>query len=68
MEADLETLKSKVEAVLYITSRAMQPSEIAEILEVNQEELANMLTWMSEEEAMRLLKARESFQRKLNKE
>jgi len=39
MEADLETLKSKVEAVLYITSKAMQPTEIAEILEVNQEDV-----------------------------
>ena len=39
MEADLETLKSKVEAVLYITSKAMQPAEIAEILEVNQEDV-----------------------------
>ena len=36
--------------------------------EVNQEELANMLTWMTEEEAMRLLKAREAFQRRLKKD
>ncbi len=31
-------LKSKVEAVLFITSRAMQPSEIAQILGMNEVE------------------------------
>ena len=43
MEVDIEALKSKVEAVLYVTSRAMQPSEIAEILEVNQEDVEQAL-------------------------
>ena len=43
MEIDIETLKSKVEAVLYITSKAMQPNEIAEILEVNQEDVEQAL-------------------------
>ena len=29
---DNEILKSKIEAVLFVTSKAMQPSEIAQIL------------------------------------
>lgn len=37
MEIDIETLKSKVEAVLFITSKAMQPNEIAEILSADVE-------------------------------
>ena len=32
-------LKSKVEAVLFITSRAMQPAEIAQILSMNEPEI-----------------------------
>jgi len=40
---EMEVLKSKVEAVLFITSKAMQPNEIAEILEVNQEEVEQAL-------------------------
>ena len=40
---DLEILKSKVEAVLYITSKAMKPAEIAEILEINQEDVEQAL-------------------------
>ncbi len=34
---EVEELKSKIEAVLFITSKAMQPSEIAQILEVDVE-------------------------------
>ena len=43
MENDTDTLKSKVEAVLYITSKAMQPDEIAEILEANLEDVEQAL-------------------------
>ena len=43
METDLEALKSKVEAVLYVTSKAMQPMEIAEILEANQDDVEQAL-------------------------
>jgi segregation and condensation protein B len=34
---DNEVLKSKIEAVLFVTSKAMQPSEIAQILEIEEE-------------------------------
>ena len=43
MGTDLEALKSKVEAVLYVTSKAMQPTEIAEILEANQDDVEQAL-------------------------
>ena len=43
-EADDEkTLKSKIEAVLFITSRAMQPDEIASILNADIEEVESAL-------------------------
>ena len=38
-----ELLKSKIEAVLFVTSKAMQPSEIAEILEVETEQVEQAL-------------------------
>jgi len=38
-----ENLKSKVEAVLFVTSRAMQPIEIAQILETDEEKVENAL-------------------------
>ncbi|MBR1618162.1 SMC-Scp complex subunit ScpB [bacterium] len=38
-----EQLKSKVEAVLFITSRAMQPDEIAQILEVDVQDIEEAL-------------------------
>ena len=41
METD--NLKSKIEAVLYITSKAMQPIDIAEILGVTEEEVESAL-------------------------
>lgn len=34
---DNEILKSKIEAVLFVTSKAMQPSEIAQILELEED-------------------------------
>ena len=40
---DIELLKSKVETVLFITSRAMQPEEIAQILELEVEDVQNAL-------------------------
>ena len=38
-----ENLKSKIEAVLFITSKAMQPNEIAEILGATEEEVESAL-------------------------
>ena len=38
-----EVLKSKIEAVLFITSKAMQPDEIAQILEVETETVESAL-------------------------
>lgn len=38
-----DRLKAQVEAVLFITSRAMQPNEIAEILGANQDEVEEAL-------------------------
>ncbi len=40
---DEEQLKSKIEAVLFITSKAMQPSEIAEILSVEEDKVEQAL-------------------------
>lgn len=40
---EMETLKAKVEAVLFITSKAMQPSEIAEILQFDEEKVTEAL-------------------------
>ena len=40
---DNEILKSKIEAVLFVTSKAMQPSEIAEILEVEEDLIESAL-------------------------
>ncbi len=40
---EMETLKAKVEAVLFITSKAMQPFEIAEILEIEEEKVTDAL-------------------------
>ncbi len=38
-----EVLKSKIEAVLFITSRAMHPDEIAQIIDVNTEDVESAL-------------------------
>ena len=38
-----EVLKAKIEAVLFITSKAMQPDEIAQILEVDEEKVQEAL-------------------------
>ena len=38
-----EILKSKIEAVLFITSKAMQPSEIAQIIDIPEEEVEQAL-------------------------
>lgn len=40
---EIEDIKSKVEAVLFITSRAMQPIEIAQILDIEEEIVENAL-------------------------
>ena len=40
---EMETLKAKVEAVLFITSKAMQPVEIAEILGIEEEKITDAL-------------------------
>lgn len=40
---ELETLKAKIEAVLFVTARAMQPIEIAEILKLEEEEVQEAL-------------------------
>lgn len=40
---ELEELKSKVEAVLFVTSKAMMPIEIAEILELDEEKIQEAL-------------------------
>lgn len=40
---EIEDIKSKVEAVLFITSRAMQPIEIAQILNLEEEVVENAL-------------------------
>lgn len=40
---EIEEIKAKVEAVLFITSRAMQPNEIAQILELDEEAVENAL-------------------------
>ncbi len=40
---EMETLKAKVEAVLFITSKAMQPIEIAEILGIEEEKITDAL-------------------------
>ena len=40
---EMETLKAKVEAVLFITSKAMQPDEIAEILQFDEEKVTEAL-------------------------
>ncbi len=40
---EMETLKAKVEAVLFITSKAMQPFEIAEILGIEEEKVTDAL-------------------------
>ena len=40
---DIELLKSKIEAVLYITSRAMQVDEISQILEVEKDKVEEAL-------------------------
>lgn len=42
-QLDMETLKAKVEAVLFITSKAMQPIEIAEILNLDEEKVSEAL-------------------------
>lgn len=42
-EVQIDELKSKVEAVLFITSKAMQPIEIAEILNVEEEHVEQAL-------------------------
>lgn len=42
-ELDKETLKAKIEAVLFITSRAMQPIEIAEILKLEEADIEEAL-------------------------
>ena len=39
----VENLKSKIEAVLFVTSKAMQPNEIAEILNADVEEVESAL-------------------------
>ena len=40
---EIESLKAKVEAVLFITSKAMQPIEIAEILGLEEEKVTEAL-------------------------
>lgn len=40
---DEELLKSKIEAVLFVTSKAMQPSEIAEILNIEEDKVEQAL-------------------------
>ena len=39
----IKTLKAKVEAVLFVTARAMKPLEISELLKVAEEEIENAL-------------------------
>ncbi|HIS54967.1 TPA: SMC-Scp complex subunit ScpB, partial [Candidatus Galligastranaerophilus gallistercoris] len=39
----VENLKSKIEAVLFVTAKAMQPNEIAEILNADVEEVESAL-------------------------
>ena len=40
---EVEVLKAKIEAVLFITSKAMQPDEIAQILEIDEEKVQEAL-------------------------
>ena len=40
---ETEVLKSKIEAVLFITSKAMQVEEIAQILEIEEEQAQEAL-------------------------
>ena len=40
---EINNLKAKVEAVLFVTARAMQPLEIAELLGVREDEIENAL-------------------------
>lgn len=40
---ETESLKAKVEAVLFITSRAMQPGEIAELLKIEESDVEQAL-------------------------
>ncbi len=42
-ELDMETLKAKIEAVLFITSKAMEPVEIAQILNLDEEKVSEAL-------------------------
>ncbi len=42
-EEEVNNLKAKVEAVLFITARAMQPVEISELLGIPEEEIENAL-------------------------
>ena len=42
-EDSANNLKAKVEAVLFITARAMQPLEISELLNIPEEEIENAL-------------------------
>ena len=39
----MENLKAKIEAVLFITSKAMQPTEIAEILNIEEDKITDAL-------------------------
>ena len=40
---EIENLKSKIEAVLFITSKAMQPVEIAQIIDASEEDVESAL-------------------------
>ncbi len=40
---EMENLKAKIEAVLFITSKAMQPAEIAEILNTEEDKITDAL-------------------------
>lgn len=40
---EMENLKAKIEAVLFITSKAMQPTEIAEILNIEEDKITDAL-------------------------
>ena len=40
---EMENLKAKIEAVLFITSKAMQPAEIAEILNTEKDKITDAL-------------------------
>ena len=42
-EEEIINLKAKVEAVLFITARAMQPVEIAELLNIEEDKIENAL-------------------------